>query len=84
MKKYSRNQEKENKKNVLKDHVHFLQSSDIEFEEHCIEMEWIGIPFNNCNCDKCIFIKTLHLKLKLWEKHKNKIAVFTLKERLSI
>ena len=84
MKKYVRSQEKESIKNIFKEHIHFVQSENLEFEKYCIEMEWRNIPFDNCNCDKCIFIKTLHLKFKLWEKHKNKLTIYTLKERLFI
>ena len=75
MKKHSRVQEKKIKRNILN------EDEKIRLEEldYCdYSQDWEGVPFDGCNCDKCLFVRTSELKIRLYEKHKNKLATQTL------
>lgn len=76
MQKYSRNQEKQNRRNLL------VENSANLAEESCdlCDDSWEGVPYDRCNCDGCLFVRTARLKVRLYEKHKNKAAMQTLRD----
>jgi hypothetical protein len=75
MKKHSRNQEKKIRRNILSED----EKNRLEELDYCdYSQDWEGVPFYGCNCDKCLFVRTSELKIRLYEKYKNKIAIETL------
>lgn len=80
MQKYSRNQVRRNQRNLL------IENEAILFEESYdwYDDSWEGIPFDGCTCDKCLFVRTSELKIRLYEKHKNKPAMQSLGDILHI
>lgn len=80
MQKYSRNQAKQNQRNLLiENEVILIEESYDQYDD-----SWEGVPFDGCSCEKCLFVRTLELKIRLYEKHKNKRAMQTLGDILHI
>jgi hypothetical protein len=71
MKKHSRIQEKDIKRNILNEDEK-IRLEELDYFDY--SLDWEGIPFDGCNCEKCLFVRTLELKIRLYEKHKNKPA----------
>ena len=82
MQKYSRNQVKQDQRNLITENYQILlEESDYWYDDLS---EWEGVPFDGCNCGKCLFVRMYELKIRLYQKHKNKMAVQTLRELLPI
>ena len=77
MQKYLRNQEKIVKVKEITDYQVFqIENQDYfhDYEDSCSYYEY------GCSCSECIFNKTAELKMRLWEKHKNKLSLQSLKD----
>lgn len=80
MQKYSRNQAKQDQRNITIEHTQILYQE--QYDQY--DDSWEGGPFDGCNCEKCLFVRMYELKIRLYQKHKNKMAMQTLRELLPI
>ncbi|HRH24942.1 MAG TPA: hypothetical protein PLQ20_01200 [Candidatus Paceibacterota bacterium] len=80
MQKYSRTQEKQNLRNII------IENQEIWFEEIYSQFDDsnTGTLLEWCNCELCLFIRMEELKIRLYQKHKNKPAQQKLEEFLRI
>ena len=86
MQKYKRIQEKRNQRNLLSEYMAILfeKQDYYDYRSYDDSLDWDGVPFDGCNCKKCLFVRMSELKIRLYQKHKNKFAINKLRDFLNI
>lgn len=78
MQKYSRNQEKQNRRSLLAENEVVLFEESYDWYDN----SWEDVVFDGCSCEKCLSVRMSESKMRLYEKHKNKPAMQPLREIL--